>query len=127
MLKVLISDDNELIVKHLSKIINSDPRFELVSKDNTNINLIDQIQKYKPDLIITDIYKNGRKTDLINLLKIKSNEYNPKVFVVSGLATEFNRDIVDSHIEYYLNKPFLEETFIDKLDKIYSDIIRKKE
>ena len=58
-IKVAIYDDNKALCESLSQLIESDPDFELCGVFNNPLNILENISKNKPDVILMDIDMPG--------------------------------------------------------------------
>jgi len=126
MLNVLISDDIEIIRNTLKRIVEKIDGIKEVktAKNYDDINYM--IKNYKPDIIITDIIKNG-EANIFNIAKqYQDNKYNSKFILISGM----DRKYIEYNIaEYQLNniiafisKPFREE----EVKKVLNEYIIEK-
>jgi len=106
-IKILIIDDDEMILKSLSPIFASEG-FEVLTANDGDDGLVQALNK-EPDLVITDI--EMKKVDgmvVLNEIR-KSGPWGQKVPVI--LLTNFDADdrimrgIVDDKPSWYLLKP----------------------
>ena len=126
VLKIIIADDNYALVDFMKRILEEDKRFEVVgiaTNDEEEINLI---EREKPNVVITDLKKKNEYTGLNIIEEFKNKEYKPLFFIVSAMATGYIEEMRRLNIDYYLNKPFNDKTFIEKMDRIYEEIYPKR-
>lgn len=106
MFKIILADDEPIIIKGLKKMIQWERlNAEVVAEAKNGSELLDKIYEFKPDIVVSDVsmpQNNG-----LDVLKfIKEQEWNIKVIFLSGYQ-EF--DYVKTAIRYgavdYLLKP----------------------
>lgn len=125
MKKILISDDIEIIRNTLKRIVENIDRIDEIKTAKTYDDIIYMMEQYKPDIIITDIIKNGEEKIFSIAKEYKNNDYNPKFILVSGMDKryiEFNiAKYKLNNIIAYITKPFKEEN----IKKILNDYIKE--
>lgn len=103
--KILIIEDDELMIKVLQFILKKEGYQLTISKDG--LNAIERIPLIAPDLILTDVmlpYKSG--LEVINY--VKENHKNIPVIVLSALGEE-ERTVVEAFklgADDFVAKPF---------------------
>lgn len=55
MIKIIIADDQELIRESLKIVLNANPDFEVIDTVSNGKEVLDSIQKQKPDIILMDV------------------------------------------------------------------------
>lgn len=126
IVRILIADDNNVLVDFMKLYIEKDKRYEIIgvsSDSETEIKMIDDL---KPDVVITDIRKKNEWTGIDIVRKYKDKEYCPIFFVVSASVFSYMSEIRELKIHYYISKPFNEENFMLRLDSIYNQIYPKE-
>ena len=117
--KVIVAEDEFLILKNLASIIEQEcAEFEVISKVMTGWEAIECIDKYKPDILITDI--RMPKGDGLEILKyIYENNLNVESIIISSF-NEFN--YAQRALQYgardYLLKPVSPVQLRHSLDSI---------
>ncbi len=112
MYKVLIIDDEKDICFLISEIL-KDEKYITYSAQNSN-EAISDFNKYKPDLVILDVWLSNSKLDGIEILKeFKNLNKNIPVIIISGHGTV---DLAVSAIKNgaydFLEKPFNSDKLI---------------
>lgn len=112
MYKVLIIDDEKDICFLISEIL-KDEKYTTYSAQNSN-EAIANFNKYKPDLVILDVWLSNSKLDGIEILKeFKNINNNIPVIIISGHGTV---DLAVSAIKNgaydFLEKPFNSDKII---------------
>lgn len=113
MLKVLITDDEQMICNLIANILDwEDMGFQIIGMANTGTDAFDIIQKEKPDVVISDIRMPGY--DGIQLIQKTAEAGIQAVFVmISGYKQfEYAQNAMKYGVKYYLLKP------ISELEKI---------
>lgn len=104
-IKILIVEDDELMIKILQFILKKEGYQITIAKDG--LNAIERIPLIEPDLVITDVmlpYKSG--LEVLNFIKEKFNRI--PVIVVSALGEE-ERTVVEAFklgADDFVAKPF---------------------
>lgn len=130
MIKVILADDEPMIVKGLKKMISWESLgVKVVGEAFNGIELLNKIEELRPNLVISDI-EMPRKTGLDVIEEIQKRNLNLKVIFLSGyrefnyVKTAMKNDAVD-----YLVKPVskreLEEAII-KANKMLNIIKNDK-
>jgi DNA-binding NarL/FixJ family response regulator len=55
MMKLLIADDNPLIRRQIRAILERDPDIRICAEAQNGVEVLQQIQKYQPDLVVLDL------------------------------------------------------------------------
>lgn len=112
-MKVLISDDIEIIRNSLKKIVEKIDSIKEVKIAKNYDDITCMIKKYKPDIIITDIIKNGEANIFYIAKEYKNNTYKPKFVLISGMDKKYIENKINEfeldNIIAYISKPFTEE------------------
>lgn len=119
--KILVIDDEELIVKSFSKLLERNGYEVLVAKNGQDA--IAMIEEQDFDLIIADIRMpgiNGVKTiQTINKLKEKNKRKKEPVIFITGYADEKNEKEAKALGPIaYIYKPFDISELVGKINKI---------
>lgn len=124
----VIAEDEELLLQNLAdKVNNSDTGFEVIGKAQTGEQAYALVEKYNPDLVISDI--RMPVMDGIALLK-KVHEFYPSTdFVITSGYSDF--DYARSAIKYkaaeYLLKPIDPDELHDTLMKLRNKYLLAQE
>ena len=116
--KLYILDNNDI---HMTKILDllSD-KYEIVGNSNDGKLGLEQIEKLRPDLIISDIVlQNYDGFELLEKLANMNNEYKAKVLILSSIKGEdFAQKAITMGANYYLAKPVDDEVLIKRINDI---------
>lgn len=84
MFKIILADDEPIIIKGLRKMIKwEELNAEIVAEAKNGEELLKKIQEYEPDIVISDVAM-PRMTGLDVIKAIRANESNTKVIFLSG-------------------------------------------
>lgn len=119
---IVISDDNEAITNFMKSYIENNNKYEIVGISSDAKTEIELIDKFKPNVVITDIKKDNSWIGLDIIKKYKNEEYCPVFFVVSASIDMYYNKMKELGISHYLWKPFTEENFMNQLRNIYYEI-----
>ena len=103
--KILVVEDDELMIKILEFIILKEGYSLVIARNG--IEAIDNLEKHKPDMVITDImlpYKSGLEV----ISYAKQNYANIPVIAISALGGE-ERTVVEAFelgVDDFISKPF---------------------
>lgn len=106
-IKVIVVDDSALMRKIISDIINKDSNMEVITTCRNGEDLLNKLQKEKPDVITLDV--EMPKMDGITTLKnLKRNGYNIPVIVLSSISkrgTDLTFECLESGAFDFIPKP----------------------
>ena len=125
VLKIVIADDNEVLVDMMKKWIEENERYQVIgmARDrNDEMYLIDTL---KPNVVITDIKEKDGCTGLDVVEKYMDSEYKPIFFIVSAGVIGYFNDIRRLKISHYLSKPFEVKDLNRVLNNIYDEVYPK--
>ena len=120
-LKVAIADDNEITLRMLVEIVNSDNELEVVGRALDGKRLITLIKEKQPDVVLLDL----RMPELDGIavmvyVNADATIKNPAVIVVSSFDHKnLTADAFALGAEYYMLKPFDKETVLNRIKKVY--------
>lgn len=127
MYKVLLADDEEVIIESISKLIDWEKyELELVGTARNGLEAYRKIMKYRPHIVITDIkmpVMNG-----LDLIKTVREELPDTIFVIlSGYGEfDFANKAIQYGVKHYFLKPCDEEEIVPVLTQIVKDLKEKE-
>lgn len=110
-IKVIIADDNEEICKMIKKELEQYDEIKVLSICYSDQDELKLIKELKPDVVITDIVRNGIKSGLEIIKKIKNTENSPKFLVIS--AADYSVEYINI-IDSFIKKPIIDMEVIIK-------------
>ncbi|MCC8067952.1 MAG: sporulation transcription factor Spo0A, partial [Clostridiales bacterium] len=121
-LNVAIADDNDRMVQILDQIVSSDEELQVVGKAGNGIDLIDIIREKKPDVVLLDIIMP--KLDGLAVMERVNREPDlkkPAFIVISAVSHEkTTEDAFELGADYYILKPFDNETVVNRIKRVRS-------
>ena len=128
MLKVLIADDEKKVCRLIQMLCDWEKlNMELIGTAENGLEAIEMVEKYKPDILITDICMPG--CDGIDVIR-RARELNihMEVIIISGY-TEFKyaQQAIRYGVVEYLLKPIKKEELNASLKKLGERYLKEKE
>ncbi|WP_045170226.1 response regulator [Caldicellulosiruptor morganii] len=123
MLKVILIDDEPIILQGLQKIIDWNALgFEIVATAQDGMEGLENIKKFKPEVALVDIRIPG--IDGLTLInKLKEEGVNTRVIILSGYSEfEYAKEAIELGVESYLLKPVDPHLLEQKLEKVKQKI-----
>ena len=109
---VIVAEDEELLLNNLvQKIQKADPDFQIVGTAQTGDQALTLVEKFQPDLIITDI-RMPVMDGIALLTKVRSQFPNIKFIITSGFSDfEYAKKAITLKVSDYLLKPIDPDEF----------------
>jgi len=127
MYTLIIADDESIARKSLELFIRKDfPEIEVVSTAGNGIEMLEQIEKLKPDMAIVDINMPGIDgISAIGLLKSRGIQTH---FVINTAYSDFEyvKSALKMKVDGYLLKPGVHEESVSTIRQICDNISREK-
>ncbi|MBB3110415.1 two-component system response regulator YesN [Paenibacillus phyllosphaerae] len=128
MYKVVLVDDERLILEGISAIVNwESARTVLVGTARNGIEAMEVIEREKPDIVITDIRMPGMDgLQLVERIR-ESEEEAPEFIVLSGF-NDFNyaRTAMRHGVKHYLLKPCNEGVIEQSLQEVVGELEKRR-
>ncbi|MCR8634172.1 response regulator transcription factor [Paenibacillus radicis (ex Xue et al. 2023)] len=123
MYKVLLVDDERIILEGISNVVNwAKAGTKLIGTARNGIEAYDKVQLDPPDIIISDIKMPGM--DGLQLAaKIAENYPNIKMVLLSGFGEfEYARSAIRYGVKQYLLKPCNENKIVEVLQELVKEL-----
>lgn len=121
-LNIAIADDNARMVELLDHIVSSDKELEVVGKAGNGEELLEIIKEKQPDVVLLDMIMP--KIDGLTVMDRINHEPNlkkPAFIVISAVSQEkMTEDAFDMGADYYILKPFDNETVVNRIKRVRS-------
>jgi len=118
MYKILIADDESIVINALKFIIEKQfPGECLIESANTGRKVIEQAEYFRPDIIFMDIQMPGIN-GIEAMREIRKNNEGIIFIVVSAyLKFDYAKDAIDIGVLDYINKPIDKDVIVNILSK----------
>ncbi|WP_319005497.1 response regulator transcription factor [Metabacillus litoralis] len=126
MYKVLLVDDERIILEGISRIINwEDLGTTLIGTARNGLEAYDFIHKQKPDIVICDIKMPGMNG--LQLVELMAKEHPSIKFIILSGFNDFNyaKKAMEFGVKQYLLKPCNETSIADALTKVIVELERE--
>ncbi len=118
MIKVMLIDDEQEIIRLLHKMVEKQPDYQVVAECGDFATAIAEFAAYRPDVVFVDIDLNGE--DGLNCARVLT-ELDPKLKVIFATAhSEYMASAFEIYAFDYLVKPFNMDRLVRTLDRIRS-------
>ena len=128
MIRVIIADDEERIVKLIRFLVDwKTLGMEVVDTAKNGLEALEKIKKYEPDVVITDIKMPG--CDGLQIIE-KSKKILPDIHyvVISGYKQfEYAKQAIQQGVSNYILKPIDQEELMATLTKVKEDMELREE
>ena len=128
-LKIVIAEDNPLMMELLSSILEEEDGFVVVGKADNGEDAYQMIMEKGPDLVLLDVIMP--KLDGISVLEkvraARSGKNMPAVIIVSAAGNETVASAAFRNgASYYILKPFDREVLLDKIRLVAEERFRSR-
>ena len=83
-MKLIIAEDNKEFNNILKQILESNDEIEVIGSCYSDEQELQMIEKLHPEIVITDLVRNGKKTGLEIIKKCKEKSNIPKFLVITA-------------------------------------------
>ena len=85
--KIIIVDDHEVVRLGLKSLLDKYPQYEVVSEAKNAREAVDQVEKYRPDIVLMDIRLPG-PSGIFSCDEIKKNHPDVQVIMLTSYAED---------------------------------------
>lgn len=119
-IKVYLADDHQMLIEGMKAVINTNDNFEVVGFSLNGMQLIEQVERAKADILVMDI--NMPEKDGIEVLKELSNTKTPfKVIVLSSYDDlKLVKEVIKLGARGYLTKQSVGDNIIEALTEVHN-------
>lgn len=116
--KILLVDDHAIVLDGLKSLLSKIENIEIVAVANNGDEGLEQLQKTKADLVITDINMPGM--DGMEFIKTIRNNFPPTKIIVLSLHDEphFIRNIMKQRVQGYIVKNDASSELVEAVERI---------
>lgn len=117
MIKIVIADDNEILLEQIVKGLKQNQEIEIVGIAKNGQEELDYIKQFCPDVVITDI--EMPKMTGVEVIEIAKVFENPPEFIVitGGASSEIMKKLYSLPIRNIFSKPLEIQRIIDEIEK----------
>ncbi len=118
-IKVLITDDYQIIADDLAEIISQDDSFTVVGKAFSGKEAVEMTKKVNPDLVLMDIEMESANAGVIAAEQILA--YNPKILIVYLTSHETEKTVITAMATGavdYIVKGLTKEQLLEHLHQV---------
>ena len=117
MIKIVIADDNEILLEQIVKGLKQNQEIEIVGIAKNGQEELDYIKQFCPDVVITDI--EMPKMTGVEVIEIAKDFENPPEFIVitGGASSEIMKKLYSLPIRNIFSKPLEIQRIIDEIEK----------
>ena len=119
-IKVYLADDHQMLIEGMKAVIKTNDNFEVVGFSLNGIQLIEQVEKTRADILVMDI--NMPEKDGIEVLKELSNTKKSfKVIVLSSYDDlKLVKEVINLGARGYLTKQSVGDNIIEALTEVHN-------
>lgn len=116
MIKIVIADDNEILLEQIVKGLKQNQEIEIVGIAKNGQEELDYIKQFCPDVVITDI--EMPKMTGVEVIEIAKDFENPPDFIVitGGASSEIMKKLYSLPVRNIFNKPLEIQRIIDEIE-----------
>lgn len=116
MIKIIVADDNEILLEQIVKGLKQSQKIEIVGVAKNGQEELDYIKQFCPDIVITDI--EMPKMTGVEVIDIAKDFENPPEFIVitGGASSEIMNKLYSLPIRNIFNKPLDIQRLIDEIE-----------
>ena len=117
MIKIVIADDNEILLEQIVKGLKQNQEIEIVGIAKNGQEELDYIKQFCPDVVITDI--EMPKMTGVEVIEIAKDFENPPEFIVitGGASSEIMKKLYSLPIRNIFSNPLEIQRIIDEIEK----------
>ena len=115
--KIMLVDDNDEYLMLLKDYIDSQSNMEVVLASTEPLKVLDNIEKYKPDILVIDVMMPEKEgIEVIKDLKKSNIKNKPGVIVMSGQGQDvITQKAMAYGAMHYIIKPFELSTLVERI------------
>jgi response regulator of citrate/malate metabolism len=118
VIRTLVVDDDFMSASIHSSYVERIAGFEAVGEAHTGAEALDQIARLQPDLVLLDIYLPDMSgLEVIRRMRQEPEEAADVIAVTAAKDVKTLRAAMQGGVVHYIVKPFLYETFCERLER----------
>lgn len=113
MSKIIIIEDQTMLLEMIKKTIEEETSFEVVAQDSDANNVIELCSKYYPNLVLMDICTENNSSGITNCGKLKEKFPDIKVIIMTGMPdVNFIKLAKENHADSFIYKNISKDSLI---------------
>jgi two-component system, NarL family, invasion response regulator UvrY len=121
MIRVMIADDNPVILNTIRKIITSQPDFQLVCEATGGIQALELVTQHELDIVVLDVNMPD-KHGLEVLIHLRKNYPNLPVIMLSGFSdSNYSSKCLKEGAAGFIGKEDASELLTNAIRKIFNN------
>lgn len=118
MIRIVVADDNKVILEHIVNALKKSNEIEVVGIANDGDEELKYIMQFNPDVVITDI-EMPKKTGVEVIEIVKEFEKVPEFIVITGGASiDIMKKLYSLPVKNIYNKPVDVEKLVNEIESI---------
>ena len=118
MIRIVVEDDNKVLLEHIVKALKNSDNIEVVGIANDGEEELNYIMQFNPDVVITDI-EMPKKTGVEVIEIVKEFEKVPEFIVITGGASvDIMKKLYSLPVKNIYNKPVDMEKLVNEIESI---------
>ena len=120
MIRIVLAEDQGLLLGALGALLDSEPDLEVVGKATDGRSALTQVEQFRPDVLVTDI-EMPLLTGLEVAVALKEQSYPTKVVIVTTFARPgYLRRALEAGVSGYLLKDSPAEDLAEALRRVHA-------
>lgn len=117
MIKVVVADDNEILLKQIVKALKQSNEIDIVGVAKNGEEELEYIKQLYPDVVVTDI--EMPKMTGVEVIEIVKNFENAPEFIVitGGASSEIMKRLYELPIRNIYNKPIDMQKLVSEIER----------
>lgn len=121
-INIVVADDHRFFMDGLNMVIARDPRFLVVATCRNGDELVAAVQKYTPDIVITDL-SMPVLSGIMAIKAIRKFNHHVPILVLTGFENDFLIiEAMEAGAIGYVNKSVAYEELYDAIESVYNRI-----
>ncbi|MBR0423493.1 MAG: response regulator [Clostridia bacterium] len=121
-IKIIVIDDDFIISDKLCKFLAKNEKFEICACFKSGIDVIKEMNFYKPDLVIADVSAKDHENESVFKKLSGLAENKPDIITMSSLKSDDNlEELFKIGIKYHIRKPIIFSLLEDAIYSVFSE------
>lgn len=109
-IKVLLADDHQIVRQGLRALINAQPGIEIIGEAHDGLELLDEVEKLRPNVVVTDIaMPNLNGVDATGLIRKRFPDVQVVILSMHAASSYVIRSLRNGALGYVLKSDNIED------------------